>query len=304
MNISDFLTDFKLHHSHIKLRAPHAVSVHIGWLNWGNVGDIALGELVAFLKAEKIAEFERPGDFYNFVSYRDRSRTYIDNKGNRCMEFPNSRVYYARRKEPLSDLVLLHLLEPTQFGEIYADRVVTLMKRLNVARYVVIGAMGSSAPHTRPIVITGRSSDPELTQKLKKIGMRETSAGQYQGPTSIFSAISTKLQSEGITTVSLIANLPSYFNVEGADYNGVSSILKLLSKLEEFEIPLNRFEALGKQQYDRISKEVHMSKELSAMVNELENKYDQEEAKEKEEEIKSQLPVSIQKAINEILDKN
>lgn len=301
MNISDFLTDFKLQLPDIKLRATHAISVHIGWLNWGNVGDTAFNELIELLKPEKIAEFERPGDFYNFVAYRDRSRTYVDNEGNRYTEFPNSRVYYASRKEPLSDLVFLHLLEPTQFGEVYADRVVTLMKRLNVARYQVIGAMGSSVPHTRPIVITGRSSDPELTEDLKKIGVRETLAGQYQGPTSIFSNISTKLQSEGVTTVSLIANLPSYFDLEGADCNGVYSILKLLSKLEGLEIPLNRFEALGNQQYDGVTREVRMSKKLSAMVSELENKYDEEEDIEKKEEIKTQLPPSIQKAINEIL---
>ena len=303
MNISDFLTDFKLQPPDIKLRVPHAISVHIGWLNWGNVGDTAFNELVEFLKAEKIAEFDRPGDFYNFVAYRDRSRTYVDNECNRYTEFPNSRVYCVRRKKPLSDLVFLHLLEPTQFGEVYADRVVALMKRLNVARYQVIGAMGGSAPHTRPIIITGRSSAPELTEKLKEIGMRETLARQYQGPTSIFSVISTKLQSEGITTASLIANLPSYFDLEGTDFNGVYSILKLLSKLEGLDIPLDRFEAVGKQQYDTVTTEVHVSKKLSALVSELENKYDQEETRERQEEIKTQLPPSIQKAINEILGK-
>ncbi len=303
MNISDFLTDFKLQPPDINLKAPHAFSVHIGWLNWGNVGDAAFHELVEYLKAEKIAEFERPGDFYNFVAYRDRSRTYIDDEGNRHTEFPNSRVYYARRKEPLSDLVLLHLLEPTQFGEVYADRVVALMKRLNVARYQVIGAMGSSAPHTKPIIISGRSSDPGITSELKKTGVRQTSTGQYQGPTSIFNAISPKLQSAGIATVSLIANLPSYFTLEEADWNAVCSILKLLSKLEGLEIPLNRLEAWGKRQYDGVTREVHMSEKMSTMVSELENQYDQEEAREKEE-VETQLPPSIQKAINEILDKS
>ncbi len=304
MNVSDFLTDFKLQPPDMKLRDPHAISVHIGWLNWGNVGDAVFDELVESLKAEKIAEFERPGDFYNFVVYRDRSRTYINDKGIRYTEFPNSRVYYSRRKEPLSDLIFFHLLEPTQFGEVYVDRVVALMKRLNVTRYQVIGAMGGSTPHTRPIVITGRSSDPELTEKLKKMDVRETLAGQYQGPTSIFNTISPKLQSEGITTVSLIANLPSYFTLEGADYNGVYSILKLLAKLEGIEIPLSQFETSGMQQYDGVTKEVHMSEKLSAIVSELESKYDWERAREKEAEIKTQLPPSIQKAIDEILGKN
>ena len=193
MNISDFLTDFKLELPDIKGKALHAIAVHIGWLNWGSVGDESFSRLVDHFKAEKIGEFERPGDFYNFVAYRDHSLSYVDNDGVRHIEFPNSKVFYVRRTEPLSDLVLVNLLEPTQFGEVYVDKVVALLKRLNVVRYQVIGAMGSPVPHTRPIRVTGRSSDLEIIERLKQIDLRVTSGGQYQGPTSIFNTISTKL---------------------------------------------------------------------------------------------------------------
>ncbi len=302
MDISDFLTDFKLQLPDIKERAPHAISVHIGWLNWGDVGDESFNELVEHFKAEKIGEFARPGDFYNFVAYRDHSHAYIDNEGVRRTEFPNSRVFYVRRTEPLSDLVLVYLLEPTQFGEIYIDRVVALLKRLNVVRYQVIGAMGSPVPHTRPIRINGRSSAPEVTERLKEIGVRAIVGGQYQGPTSIFNTISSRLQSEGITTVSLIAHMPTYLSLEEPDNNGVFSILNVLSKLEGIEIPLDRFESVGKQQYDRVTKEVHLSQSLTAFSKELENIYDQEEEKTGEE--MTQLPPNIQKAIDEAFDKS
>lgn len=303
MDITDFLTDFKLQLPDIKGRVIHAISVHIGWLNWGDAGDESFDELVEHFKAQKIGEFERPGDFYNFVAYRDRSRTYIDDEGVRRTEFPNSRVYYVRRTEPLSDLVLFNLLEPTQFGEIYVDRVVALLKRLNVVRYQVIGAMGSPVPHTRPIRITGRSNSPEVTGRLKKIGVHETSGGQYQGPTSIFNNISAKLQSEGITTVSLIAHLPTYFTLQETDYNGVFSILNVVSKLEGIDIPLERLESAGKQQYDTVTKEVHLSQRLTALSKELENIYDQGEEKAKEDEM-TQLPPNIQRAIDEAFGKS
>jgi len=302
MNITDFLTDFELRPPDIKGRAPHAISVHIGWLNWGNVGDESFNKLVEHFKAEKIGEFARPGDFYNFVAYRDRSQTYIDNEGVRRTEFPNSRVFYVRRTEPFSDLVLVHLLEPTQFGEVYVDRVVALLKRLNVVRYQVIGAMGSAVPHTRPIRVSGRSSASEVTEQLKKIGVRETVGGQYQGPTSIFNTISSKLQSEGIATASFIAHLPTYLSLQEPDYNGVFSILNVLSKLEGIEIPLDHFESAGKQQYDRVTKEMHLSQDLAALSKELENIYDQEE--ENTEEEMGQLPPHIQKAIDEAFGKN
>ncbi|MFC2010911.1 PAC2 family protein [Chloroflexota bacterium] len=303
MDISDFLTDFKLQLPDTKGRTLHAISVQLGWLNWGDVGDESFNELVEHFKAEKIGEFERPGDFYNFVTYRDHSHVYIDNEGVRRTEFPNSRVFYVRRTEPLSDLVLLYLLEPTQFGEVYVDRVVALLKSLNVVRYQIIGAMGSPVPHTRPIRISGRSSSPELTERLKEIGVRATRGRQYQGPTSIFNSISSKLQSEGITTVSLIANMPTYFSLEEPDNNGVFSILNALSKLEGIEIPLDRFESAGKRQYDKVTEEVNRSRRLTSLSNELENMYDQREEEGTGEET-TQLPPNIQKAIDEAFNKS
>jgi proteasome assembly chaperone (PAC2) family protein len=302
MNIGDFLTDFKLQLPDMKERTPHAISVHIGWLNWGNVGDVVFDELVEHLKAEKIGEFERPGDFYNFVSYRGHSRTYLDDEGIRRTEFPNSKVYYVRRTEPLSDLVLVKLLEPTQFGEIFVDKVVTLLKKLNVVRYQVIGAIGGTVPHTRPIIVSGRSSDSEVMEMLKRIGVRVRVGGQYQGPTSIFNAISSRLQSEGITTVSLIAHLPTYFNLQEADYNGIFSILNVLSKFEGIEIPYRRFESAGKRQYETLAKQLNLLQTLTGILKDLENHYDQEA--ETIEEETTQLPPNIQKAIDEALGKD
>ncbi|MFC2010398.1 PAC2 family protein [Chloroflexota bacterium] len=297
MNIRDFLTDFKLELPYVRGRTRHAIAIHTGWLNWGNVGDESFDRLVDHFRAEKIAEFERPGDFYNFITYREYSLTYVDNEGIRRTEFPNSRVHFVKRETPLSDLILLNLLEPTQFGEIYVDKVVDLLKKLNVARYQVIGAMGSPVPHTRPIRITGRSSDPEITEKLKQIGVRGTSGGQYRGPTSIFNAISSRLQDEGITTVNLMAHMPSHLALQEPDYNGVYSILNVLSKLEAIEIPLDRIKSKGKRQYEKVNREVNLSQGLITLSKELEDIYDQEEEKTQEDMI--QLPPNIQKAIDE-----
>ncbi|MFC2005076.1 PAC2 family protein, partial [Chloroflexota bacterium] len=302
MDISDFLTDFKLQLPDIKGRPLHAISVHLGWLNWGSVGEESFNKLVEFFKAEKIGELVRPGDFYNFVAYRDYSHTYIDSEGVRHTEFPNSKVFYVRREEPLRDLVLFYLLEPTQFGEIYVDKVVALLKRLNVVRYQVIGAMGSPVPHTRPIRISGRSSAPEVTERLKEIGVRATGGAQYQGPTSIFNSISSRLQSDGVTTVSLIAHMPTYLSLEEPDNNGVFSILNVLSKLEGIEIPLGRFQSAGKKQYDNVTKEVNRSQSITDLSKELEDIYDQEEEKPREKT--TQLPPNIQKAIDEAFDKS
>ncbi len=301
MSINDFITDFILQPPVIKSAPVHAIAVHIGWLNWGNVGDESFNILVEHFRAEKIAEFERPGDFYNFVSYRERSLTYTDSEGIRHTEFPNSRVYYVQREKPLSDLVLMNLLEPTQFGEIFIDRVTGLLKKLNVTRYQVIGAMGSPVPHTRPIRITGRSNDSKITERLKQLGVRGTTGGQYQGPTSIFGAISSRLQDESITTVNLMAHMPSHISFQEPDYKGVYSILQVISGLESMKIPLDDIKSRGERQYRQVNREVNRSQTMIALSQELEDLYDQDEEKDQEEI--TPLPPNIQKAIDEAFGK-
>jgi len=299
MDIHDFLTDFKLELPKSTGKATHAISVHIGWLNWSDVGDESFNRLVEHLNAEKIAEFERPGDFYNFITYREHSHTYIDDEGIRSTEFPNTRVYYVKRKKPLHDLVLVNLLEPTHFGEIYIDRVIALMKKLNVVRYQVIGAMGSPVPHTRPIRITGRSSDPELAEELKRMGVRQKLGRQYQGPTSILNSVSAGLQNEGVATVTIMAHMPSHLSLQEPDYTGVYNVLSVISKLENIDIPIDGIRSAGKRQYDRINREVNQSQNLISLSKELEEIYDRDEEKAKDNN--TTLPPNIQKAIDEAL---
>jgi predicted ATP-grasp superfamily ATP-dependent carboligase len=301
MGIHEFLTDFNLEVPDIKGRDIHAIGVHIGWLNWGSVGDESLEKLIEHYDAEKIAEFTRPGDFYDFVTYRERSLTYIDNKGTRRTEYPNSRVYYIRRYEAEHDLLFISLLEPNHFSEIFVERVIGLLKKLNVSRYIVAGAMGSPVPHTRPIRITGRSSDPKISDKMETLGVRRTLGRQYQGPTSIFNLISQQLSDEGITSVNLMAHLPSHISLEEPDYTGVHRILNVLSKLEGIEIPLEKTRIAGKRQYERVSKEVRHSPSLTELSKQLEEIYDQEEGPSEEDTI--ELPPSIQQAIDEAFGK-
>jgi len=301
MGIHDFLTDFNQDIPERAGRDIHAIGVHIGWLNWGSVGDESLEKLIEHYDAEKIAEFVRPGDFYDFVAYRERSLTYIDNKGIRRTEYPNSRVYYVRRYDSEYDLLLLSLLEPNHFSEIFVDRVAALLKKMNISRYVVAGAMGSPVPHTRPIRITGRSNDPGISDKLEKLGVRQTLGGQYQGPTSIFNMISQKLTDEGITSVNLMAHMPSHISLEEPDFTGVHKILSVLSKLEGIDISLEKTRIAGKKQYERVSKEVRHSPSLTELSRQLEEIYDQEEGSQEESTI--ELPPSIQQAIDEAFGK-
>jgi proteasome assembly chaperone (PAC2) family protein len=167
--------------------------------------------------------------------------------------------------------------------------------------------MGSPVPHTRPIRVTGRSSSPELTDRLREVGVQSRiSGGGYRGPTSIFNSISATLQKEGVTTVSLIAHMPTYLSLEEPDSNGLFSVLDIISKLEAIDIPLSGIADAGRRQYENVSSEVMRSEGIAELAAKLEEIYDSEEENSEEDiaevETESRLPPHIQKAIDEDID--
>ena len=273
--VSNPLTDFKLQPFDIQPKDRHAIAVYIPWLNSGGVGEMVFDELVKSLKAEKIGALERPGYFYDFTSYRPKF--HVDNRHNRILKIPNSEVYYARRDGQSSDLVLLYLPEPNHYGEDYVDLVLALMEKLSVTRYTIAGAGESEVPHTRPILVTGQSSDIGLVGKLKRIGVRISD--QYQGPTSILNTIDLKLQERGITSVSLSANIPFYLHYLPShlsvreDHMGTFRVLQALSELEELGIQLDALETKGNAQYDQLKKDLSTVLYLDG-VKRLEESYD------------------------------
>jgi predicted ATP-grasp superfamily ATP-dependent carboligase len=260
------------------------------WVNVGNVGMIVLGRLAKVYGAAEAGRIERPGRFYDFTRYRPEIKTV---RGERSVTVPNTVIMTARR-ETAPDLVLFQMLEPHVNAEDFNDSVMETLKLLGVRRYVLIGGMYDSVPHTRPLLITGSARGWEPPSDFAGVKL---SRSTYQGPTSMTSQLSERARAElGVETLSLIAHLPLYLKLDD-DYAGAARLLKALSSIYGFTAEAPEIE-MGARQYSQVAPAMADNPQLQEMVQAFEREYDEQQAAEHKKE--PSLSPEIEQFLNDV----
>ena len=258
--------DFEIDVPDPPLREPHCIAILKPWINVGNVGQIVLRRLGRMYAAERIGQLERPGKFYDFTRYRPEIRL---RDGVRNVRVPNTVIRMARRAEA-PDLLLLQLLEPHSFAEDFNDSIIEVLKLLKVTRYVQIGGMYDSVPHSRPLPVTGTARGWEPPSDFSGVKLRSS---RYQGPTSMSSQISERARTElELETLSLMVHLPLYLKLDD-DYAGSARILTVLSDLYGFSRQLPEIE-MAEKQYDQVTPAMNDNPALRDMVERFERDSD------------------------------
>jgi hypothetical protein len=286
------LRDFDLNEPVPKLNNPHALAVIQPWMDVSRVGSLVLSCLETYLGAEELGKLSRPGDFFDFTRYRPT----INRKENRSeVVVPNIIITYG--KQPGShDFVFLRLLEPHLGAEQYIESVVELFNTLEVKRYCVIGSMYDMVPYTRPLLVTGSASNPDLQNKLAPANVKSS---DYQGPTTILSLIGHRALQMGIETCNMMVHLPSYFMLE-EDYRGEKRLMEVISSLYGFATPQVEVEKADQQEKQiRLIAEQIMEQEprLRLVLKQLEDNYDSRINENKEE---TQLSPEVEKFLQDL----
>jgi predicted ATP-grasp superfamily ATP-dependent carboligase len=258
------------------LRSPHCIVMLRPWVNVGNVGANVLGRLVKVYGATESGQLDRPGRFYDFTRYRPEIRLV---NGEREVTVPNTVVMTARR-DAMPDLVFLHMLEPHAHAEDFNDSVLDALKALGVTRYVLVGGMYDSVPHSRPLLVTGSARGWEPPPDFSGVKLSKST---YQGPTSMTSQLSERVRRElGMETLSLIVHLPMYLKLDD-DYAGAARVLKVMSVMYGLPAELPEMQ-MGAQQYAQVSPAMAANPQLQQMVVAFEKEYDEQRTKESQEQ--------------------
>jgi len=251
------------------LQRPTVILALQPWIDVGAVGSMALAFLEEAWGAQQLAQLSRPGRFYDFTRYRPN----LYRRGEqREVSLPNTFVRYGRGQG--RDWLLVHALEPHSHGEDYVESLVGLMVHLGAVRYCLIGSYYGPVPHTRPLIITGSSSHPQLLQQMRQAGVRES---RYEGPTTILTLASEQARAQGIESLSLLVQVPAYAQLE-RDYRGLAELLQALGRVLELSLPLERLWQEAERQYAGLDEQVRRDPRLRAWVEDLERAYDQEAA--------------------------
>ena len=145
-----------------------------------------------------------------------------------------------------------------------------LAEALGCQMVVTLGALLADVPHTRPVSISGLSSDEVLNQRL---GVQPTS---YEGPTGIVGVLHDACQRQGIPTASLWASVPHYV-AAAPNPKAALALVRKLESLVGVSVDAAELETAAADYERQVSLAVQSDPDVQAFVERLEQAAAEEE---------------------------
>src|SRR5438105_5312233 len=186
----------------IKLDGPILVASFDGWVDAGNAGTLAAGQLLGDA-GRIVATF----DADQLFDYRARRPTLDIVDGTlQSLEWPELTLRAARLGE--RDLLVLTGPEPDfRWHELSSD-VTRLVKELGVSTWVSLGSIPAAVAHTRPVPVLGTAS----VRGLLPDGVSQGPDGRLRVPSAALSVLELGVSQGGIPCVGFYAQVPHYLS--------------------------------------------------------------------------------------------
>ena len=281
---------FEIEETAVTPDQPRMVVTLRPWIDVGSVGTLAFSYIENFCDTQPLGKLGQPGRFYDFTRYRP---TMYRVEGVRHIGLPNTTLRWAKNQNG-NDYLFVRILEPHVNSEIVLDSIVELAEHYRASMYWQIGSMYGATPHTRPLTITGWSSEETTQQSFEELNIH---ASTYEGPTSVMSMATEKLRGKGISTSHTLVQLPPYARLE-EDYRGQEQILSLLDKIYNFGFDLTELIKKAEEQYTHLDDLVQADPAVRSMVRKLEQIYDAQSHEPNQPAVK--LPGSVDKLLREL----
>jgi predicted ATP-grasp superfamily ATP-dependent carboligase len=249
------------------LRAPALVCAFTGWNDAGDAASAALRFFGASLGATRFAQID-PEEFYDFQATRPRV-AFVDGV-SRELQWPSVEIYEARVPRAPRDLVLLSGPEPSFRWRSFTKLIVDLAEALGTQMVVTLGALLADVPHSRPVGISGLSSDPALVERL---GLAPTS---YEGPTGIVGVLQAACQDAGVPSASLWASVPHYV-AAAPNPKAALALVRRLESLVGVSVDAEELEVASTDYERQVSLAVQSDPDVQAFVERLEKAAAEEE---------------------------
>jgi proteasome assembly chaperone (PAC2) family protein len=247
------------------LDRPVLVVAFAGLFDTASVATGAVEWLVEHLNASPLASID-PEGFLDFQQARPRVE--LTPEGKRRVVWPQIVAHATGRQgEGQRDLVLLSGIEPHYRWRTFTELVLEIATGAGVEMIVTLGATPAQAPHTRPPVVFGSSTNAELVSRL---GL---SRPQYQGVTGVLGVLQASLDHDGPPAIAMRVGAPHY----AMNDRNPQSIMALLRHLEHVTGVPTLHAQLGPevtQWEQRLDTAVAEDPDASAYVRQLEAHYD------------------------------
>ena len=241
------------------LRHPVLVLAFAGWTDAGECASSAVRYLARHTNAEKFASID-PEEFYDFTVMRPHVR--LTDGLTREVIWLSNDFSAAVMPGAERDLILGLGPEPHLRWRTFCANVIELARRYQAEMIVTLGGFLSEVLYSRPVEVSGFSSDPELIERLALVPSR------YEGPTGIVGVLGDLCRREKILTASLWASLPHYIAASPNPRAALALLLRLRTLLG-ISVDLSELEREAADFEARVNQAVAADPKLAAYVKEL-----------------------------------
>ena len=249
------------------LNRPVLVVAFKGLFDASGSATSALEWLMEKSASENLGEIDSE-TFFDFT--QERPSISFDKNGERALTWPKNKIVAMKTNENERDLLAISGIEPHLRWRTFSELLIEIVKKSNAESVLTLGSMVGMTPHSRPLTVTGSSTNPELAERL------HLEKPSYQGPTGIVGVLHDALDRSRIPVISLRVSVPHYV----PDSPNPKATRALLRRFEQVTGVTTEYEELDGPAADwqkQVDAAVASDDEITAYVTRLETAIDEDE---------------------------
>ena len=245
---------------------PVLVAAFEGWNDAGDAASAAIEHLQLTWEATELAEID-PDDYYDFQVNRP-TVSLVDGVSRR-IEWPTTRFSVCRPPGAANDVVLMRGVEPNMRWRGFCEEILEIVRELGVHTVVLLGALLSDTPHTRPTPVSGTSYD---VGSAERYGLEHS---RYEGPTGILGILQDACVRAGIPAISFWAAIPHYVS-QPPNPKATLALLHRVEEVLDMEVPLGQLPEQSEEWQQTVSEMAAEDEDVRNYVRALEERGDAE----------------------------
>ncbi|MFI5045784.1 MAG: PAC2 family protein [Acidimicrobiia bacterium] len=254
-----------------ELRNPLLVAAFEGWNDAGDAATGAADWLVRNCDPPNPAPFATIDSDVHIDYQSRRPHVEISDGVATAVHWPLHACYATGWQD--RDVVVVRGVEPNLKWRSYCDGILHVARETGCDTVVTLGALLGDVPHTRPVRVTGTSSDTELVASL---GL---ATSRYEGPTGIVGVLSDACRAADLRAVSLWAPVPHYV-ASPPNPPATRALLQRLAAVADLRLGLDGLDRLADMWHAQIDRALTGNDEMQGYVRQLELRVDTDDAEQ------------------------
>jgi proteasome assembly chaperone (PAC2) family protein len=246
-----------------------------GWIDAGRAATGALRHLTEDLGATRLARINSE-EFFVFT--QERPEVHFNAEGGRDIEWPLSEFLAWQPDDGRDGLLFFCGPEPHQRWQTYTKAFLGVAERCGVKRIISLGALLTGAPHTRPVRVTARSTDPAARSLLEAWGIYRPPT--YEGPTGISSVVLDAAERRGLQHIGFMGQAPHYLP-DAENPAAIQTLVSYVARLLNLSPDMSNFTEAIQEFRTQCDQAVARDRDSREHVRKLEQEYDAEVSEER-----------------------